>query len=185
MNITQNMFENNTATKQGGAIYYDYNRPVLSNNTFVNNQAVYGHDIASYPVKIVMNGSDIDYMSITNVGSGIEYSYDITLVLLDYDNQIMVIDNQDRINIIPLNYSRSSVLGTNHGQLVEGVATFSNLIFQGQPGTSNVKFVASSNAIDSHKIHSVFGAQISDNHIDVSFRWCKPGEIYDKNKCIK
>ena len=186
MNITQNKFENNTATEQGGAIYYDYNRPVLSNNTFVNNQAIYGHDVASYAVKIVMNGSDTDYMSITNVGSGIEYTNDITLALVDYDDQVMVLNHQDLINISPLNYSESSILSNNHGQLIEGVTTFNDLIFQGQPGISNVKFAVSSNAIDLDKIQSVFGAQISENHIDVSFRWCKPGEIYDTtNKCIK
>ena len=186
MNITQNKFEDNIATKEGGAIYYNYNRPVISNNTFIKNQAVYGRDIASYPVKIVMNDNYVDYMSITSVGSGIKYTNDITLALVDYDNQVMVLDNQNLININPLNYSNSSILGTNHDQLFEGVETFSDLIFQGQPGISNVKFVVSSNAIDSNKIQSVFGVQISENHIDVSFRWCKPGEIYDTtNKCIK
>ena len=186
MNTTQNRFENNTATKQGGAIFYDYNRPVLQNNVYINNQALYGPNIASYPVKIVFNGSDTDYMSIVNVGSGIEIHNEFVLALVDYDNQVMVSNDQDLISINPLNFSESSILSNKHGQLMEGVTAFNKLLFRSQPGTSNVKFVASSNAIDSDKIQSVFGTQISDNYIDVSFRWCKPGEIYDNiNSCVQ
>ena len=183
--MTRNKFENNTGTQEGGAIYYNYNRPVLNNNTFTNNQALYGPNIASYPVKIVMRNDDIDYMSLTNVGSGIKYKNEIKLTLLDYDNQEMVLNSQDIININPLNSSQSSIQGTNYGQLENGVTIFDDLTFISIPGTENVKFVATSSAIDTDKIQNVFGSQISDNQIDVSFRWCKPGEIYDKvDKCI-
>ena len=186
MNITRNKFENNTATLYGGAIYYDYNRPFFSNNTFINNQASYGSDVGSYPVKIVLRGGSTDQISIINVGSGIRYENDLTLALVDYDDQEMVSNNQDLIKINPLNSSGSFILGTNFGQLTNGVTTFDNLIFISQPGTTNVKYIASSSSIDTDKIQSVFGRQISDNQIDVSFRWCKPGEIYDKvDKCIK
>ena len=186
MNITQNTFRRNNGTKEGGAIYYDYNRPVISNNTFINNQASYGSNIASYPVKIVMRDSNTDHMSLESVGSGIKYENDLTLALLDYDNQEMVSNDQDLININPLDFTQSSILGTNYGQLKDGVTTFSDLTFINHPGHANVKFVATSNAIDTDKIQAIFGSQISDNQIDVSFRWCKPGEFYDQvDKCIR
>ena len=186
MNITQNKFENNVATKEGGAIYYNYNRPVISNNTFIKNQAIYGRDIASYPVKIVMKDRNTDDMSLYNVGSGIKYEENITLALLDYDNQEIVSNNQDLININPVNFSQSSILGTNYGQLREGVTTFDDLTFISHPGYENIKFIATSSAIDTDKIQTVFGSQISDNQIDVSFRWCKPGELYDQvDRCIQ
>ena len=185
MSITQNKFESNIGLEKGGAIYYNYNRPTISNNIFINNQALYGPNIASYPVKIVMRNSNKDFMSLVNVGSGIKYENDITLALLDYDDQEMVLNSQDRININPLNFLQSSIKGTNYGQLKNGVAAFSDLIFISHPGTTNVKFVATSKVIDTDKIQNVFGSQISYNQIDVSFRWCKPGEIYDQvDRCI-
>ena len=185
LNMNHNVFEGNTATQDGGVIYYDYNRPVIKNSIFINNHALYGQNIASYPVKIGINDSSFDHMSFTNVGSGVVYDK-VTFVLLDYDNQTMVLNNQDYIKINPSNFSQSSVLGTNHGQLTNGIASFSNLILQHQPGASNITFVASSKAIDKNKIESVFGSPISDNTIDVSFRWCKPGEIYDNiNSCVQ
>ena len=97
----------------------------------------------------------------------------------------MVLNSQDLISINPFNISQSSIQGTNYGQLIDGVTTFDDLTFISHPGTKNAKFVATSSAIDTDKIQNVFGSQISDNHIDVSFRWCKPGEIYDEvDKCI-
>ena len=184
--MNHNVFEGNTATQDGGVIYYDYNRPVIKNSIFINNHALYGPNIASYPVKIGINDSSFDHMSFTNVGSGVVYEDEIRLVLLDYDDQAMVLNSQDYIKINPSNFSQSSVLGTNHGQLTNGIASFSNLILQHQPGASNITFIASSKAIDKNKIESVFGSPISDNTIDVSFRWCKPGEIYDKvDSCVR
>ena len=186
MNITQNRFESNTATREGGGIYYNYKRPVMSNNTFINNQASYGPNIASYPVKIVFNDSATDNMSITDIGSGIKYENTIILALVDYDNQVIKSNSKDLININSANFSESSILSINNAQLNQGIASFNDLIFQGQPGSSNIKFVASSPAIDTKKIQTIFGSQISDNQIDASFRWCKPGEIYDLNKsCVQ
>ena len=181
LNTTENRFVENTAEKEGGAIYYDYNRPEISSNIFVDNQAQYGSDIASYPVKIVNNGSRTDSMSISNIGSGIQYDDTITLALLDYDNQTMVLNDQDSITINPSDFSQSSIFGTNYGLLTDGVTSFSGLTFTNQPGAMNVPFVASSKAIDTDKINNVFGSQISDNIIDISFRWCQPGEIDDQN----
>ena len=185
MNITQNKFKNNIGVKEGGAIYYNYNRPVLSRNAFTNNQASYGPNIASYPVKIAIRNSSINFMSLTNVGSGVKYENDIALALLDYDDQEMVLNSQDLININPFSFSHSSILGINYGQLENGVAVFNDLTFISNPGDTDVKFSVTSSAIDIDKMQNVFGSQISDNQIDVSFRWCKPGEIYDQvNKCI-
>ena len=177
LNVTQNTFDSNQAIRSGGVIYYDYNRPTLSNNIYLNNQAQYGSVIASYPVKIIMNGSSTDSISIDNVGSGIQYDSQLHLALVDYDNQTMLLDSQDSITINPLNFSESSIFGTNTGLLQNGVSSFTDLIFENQPGATDVVFVSSSKAIDSTKINEVFGSNISDNYIHVSFRWCKPGEI--------
>jgi predicted outer membrane repeat protein len=52
-NITNSIFKNNYAGVNGGAIKYTFYPPLISqNNTFINNTAMYGSPIASYPVQM-------------------------------------------------------------------------------------------------------------------------------------
>ena len=57
MNISETTFDTNSGVSQGGAIYYNYNKPTIINTTFTNNTANYGSDFASYAVSIIMNGN--------------------------------------------------------------------------------------------------------------------------------
>jgi hypothetical protein len=51
--ITNSSFINNSAGVKGGAIKYNYNKPAFQgNNTFTNNKALYGNNLASYPVML-------------------------------------------------------------------------------------------------------------------------------------
>ena len=109
-------------------------------------------------------------MSINNVGSGIANTEEIKFSLLDYDNQIMVQNSFSQIIITSVNSSTSSVAGTNSKQMKSGVATFDNLIAISAPGSSNVKFKASSKAISNSKIIGAFGSSISNNTISFNFR---------------
>ena len=65
------LFDSNIAISQGGALYYNYKRPQLNQNIYINNQAIYGNDIASYAVKVRFNASFSDQMTITDIASGI------------------------------------------------------------------------------------------------------------------
>jgi predicted outer membrane repeat protein len=177
LTVNDTSFESNRAIEKGGAIYYDFARPSMNNLTFANNEALYGKNIASYPVKIRIYESRIDTMEIDNVASGLVYAETLYLSLVDYDSQVMVLDSESIIQINPVNFSESSLEGTNFGLLREGVTSFSNLIFSNKPGAVDKLFIATTSAIDSDKITTVFGEQISQNIISVSFRWCKPGEI--------
>ena len=52
-NVSGNEFVQNQAAAYGGALFYDLYQPYgLENNTFENNTAVYGNNIASYPFKL-------------------------------------------------------------------------------------------------------------------------------------
>ena len=124
-------------------------------------------------------------MSINNVGSGIANTEEIKFSLLDYDNQIMVQNSVSQIIITSVNSSTSSVAGTNSKQMKSGVATFDNLIAISAPGSSNVKFKASSKAISNSKIIGAFGSSISNNTISFNFRDCKPGEYILDNTCVE
>ena len=74
-------FYNSVAEVKGGAIYYDLYRPVFNNISFSNNSAQYGNDIASYPIKIKLRGSDSDQIILQNVVSGQIHSQHLNLSL--------------------------------------------------------------------------------------------------------
>ena len=160
----------------GGVLYYNYRRPMLIQNTFINNTAPYGHNIASYPVRIANFDSMSESMSLNNVGSGI-YLHDslpssnksyLKLALVDYDDQIMVLSNSSKISIINTDNS-SSVIGTSEMVTTQGVAQFDNIGFISTPGLTNVMFEASSEDIDNHKVSRLDLA--INNTIIVNFRY--------------
>lgn len=88
--IEDNRFINNSALKDGGAIKYDSYPPVLTNNTYTNNQAVYGTNVASYPVKIMkLNGTRLEeFTSVTDAPSGEALEYSVHLAIVDVDGVI-------------------------------------------------------------------------------------------------
>ena len=174
--INTTTFSSNYATSQGGAIYYSFNRPIVIKTTFINNTADYGPDFASYAIRIVMNGNSSAQMAFDNIASGVQYDQEVKLSLVDYDDQTMSLISIKQITINPVNKTVVSMKGTNSGLLRNGVATFNNLIFNTQPGSTNIQFIASSKAIDSIKVKEVYGS-VSSNLISVNFRFCKPGEI--------
>ena len=184
LTLTDLVFTNNNAIRQGGAIYYDYVRPRIEEVEYTNNSAEYGLNIASYPVKIrQINSTEID-VYLRNVGSGIVYDTILYFGLYDYDGQIMVLDNSDQIVISAIDTQAISISGTNVGLLSQGVASFDNLIFVSTPGSTDISYRATSKAIDTDKIENVFGQTINDNNIYVNFRFCRPGEIItSSNQC--
>ena len=184
LTLTDLVFTNNNAIRQGGAIYYDYARPTIERIEYISNSAQYGLDIASYPTKIKLVNSTQNDVYINNVGSGITYEQTLNFGLYDYDDQIMVLDNSDQLTISAVDNHTSSISGPNVGLLNKGTTSFDNLRFISTIGSTNIHYRATSKAIDKDKIQSVFGQTISDSNIYVDFRFCKPGEfITSSNQC--
>ena len=46
-------FQHNQAATEGGAVFYQSYKPLMSDLTFTDNSAPYGSDLASYPVQIM------------------------------------------------------------------------------------------------------------------------------------
>ena len=185
LSIDNSTFDSNSAETKGGAIYYGYNRPMLADMLFSNNSATYGPDLASYAVKIRIQGSDTETIVLDNIGSGIVNEEPFTLELLDFDNQVMILNNENQITISAMNRSQASVSGANSRQLDSGVATFDSFIAIGDPGSKGVKFQASSKSISNAKVTQVHGTAF-DNLIDINFRMCKPGEYTSSSKeCVE
>lgn len=90
MDIEKNLFSHNVAQQYGGGIRYDVYRPTFLNNTFENNTAVYGPNIASYPIKIKQQNSDIENIILHDIGSGVTNNASVYFALYDHDEQIYV-----------------------------------------------------------------------------------------------
>ena len=103
--FVSNLFLNNQANSEGGAIKWQGSMPYLKNNNFSNNVAVYGNDIATIPLKIRMKISlknpkfDCDFSkdlseiyNISNfycVSSGIALNYLLHFEILDVYSNIV------------------------------------------------------------------------------------------------
>jgi len=181
LSVQNTLFRLNNATRMGGAIYYSFKRPDLPNIVFENNTAPYGPNLASYAVKIRRYEGTSDDILIDNVGAGIKYDKEIKLALLDYDNQVMVLNSVNEITIISSASNVTSVSGTNSVLQENGIGTFENLIVLGIHGSRGVKFQASSKAIDTSKITQVYGGPVSNNTVTVNFRECMPGEYIESS----
>ena len=176
LNISNSTFELNTAITQGGAIYYSYNRPTLQSIFFTKNKAGYGANIASYPIKIKMIDSSGGLMTLNNMVSGKTYESPIQLSLVDFDEQVMILNNINQILISSINRNLISLKGVSTALVRNGIATFTNVIANAVPGSSNIFLQASSKAIDSSKVKEVYKT-VNENLISVNFRYCEPGEI--------
>ena len=150
---------------------------------YLNNSALYGQNVASYAVKVILEGSVSDKMKINNIGPGIPYDKTLKFIVKDFDNQIMVLDSQNQISITPADPSIAKVKGFNIQPLVNGVASFENLIVHADAGSSGIILDVTSKSIDKRKINDIFGSQISDNTIELNLRFCKPGERILSNIC--
>ena len=67
--IKDNIFANNFALLEGGAIKWNDEMPIISNNTFWNNIAVYGENIASFPLRISLKNYETKNYSFKIINS--------------------------------------------------------------------------------------------------------------------
>ena len=170
------------AEAKGGAIFYDLYRPELENNTFVNNTARYGNDIASYPIKIKLKDIDSDSIMLNDVVSGQMYSPTLVFLLVDHDEQQIFTDSFSTIKINSLS-NNTSLDGTLVVAVNQGEATFDELILIAKPGSTNVEFQISSAAVDEDIINLQYNGTINQKNIDASFRYCESGEIETNDVC--
>lgn len=144
-------FTNNRAVKYGGAIYYDTYRPSFVRTTYSNNTAPYGPNVASYPVKVIVFGTETSGLTLNDVASGQKYPKTIKLSLVDFDNQIVTDAISGTVSISPI-AGDTNTLGRSSEGLVQGNAQFEEIIFISKPGSKNVTFAVSTNAIPRSKL---------------------------------
>lgn len=106
--IRSSTFKLNIANKDGGAIKWKEKKPEIddSTNIYSENQAVFGPDIASYPIKmgleiIEKSSNKIVYSSklssniaeLLNISAGNAIQYRIVVKILDYYDNIVYSEN--------------------------------------------------------------------------------------------
>ncbi|CAI2379704.1 unnamed protein product [Moneuplotes crassus] len=186
LGMANSIFINNTGVAEGGAISYNYSPPSQTNVTFEGNQAPYGPDYASYPVRIgVINGAATDEIIIDDVGPGIVLEEPIQLGLFDYNGQIMILDSSSQLTIDFVNNSVGSISGINHAIIQKGLATFEDFSSDVEPGAKAVLFKVSSNVLNANKIRDVLNKTDIAQRIVMNFRFCKPGEQILNHKCVR
>ena len=184
LSIKDSSFKSNKAYEAGGAIYYDVYRPNMINNAFYNNSAVYGNNIASYPIKIKEKDSSQDQIVLNNIGSGISGNISFVFGLYDFDDQVVSLDNVSQITIRSI-VNNTLVSGSTSIKVIKGIAKFDSVIFTSFPGYKNISFGLTSNAIDLAKVRKQISLNYTLNNILVSFRFWSPGEIIAKDICIE
>ena len=145
---------------------------MVLNNTFEGNQAKYGVNVSSYAIKI-------DPLTETYVVDdaipGRPYPSKIEFNLIDADDQVTRLDSQSIVRVLQLSLD-GRVSGTNSIILKEGKASFSSIVFESVPGTQNIKYGLSSNALEDEKLKRVFGDDYTQEGLTVNFRYCISGE---------
>ena len=178
--IKDNTFTQNSAASDGGAMYYDFFKPTTMGNTFTDNTALYGPNLAGYPVKI-----EVESLPNQTYVSGQQIEKTIQYKLVDHDGVTIATDDDSVITISPVE-STDKVIGNTDVTVNKGVATFQDVTFISKPGAKQVSYTVSSSNIDETKISGAFGMQMSDTiqTLTMDFRECIVGEEQSSNMCI-
>ena len=177
--ITNSTFARNSAGRKGGAIVWNRFKPTLSDLTFSNNSALYGNNIASFPVQLAIN--TLSSTSLSFIPSGQTAETPISVALLDHYGEIVTTDSVSLADLFPVHSSNTSVTGTTRVLAEKGTFEFGSYVITCAPGeATQVKIVT--NGIDTGKTEP--GAEVAtDLVLDVSMRKCLLGESQLANAC--
>jgi hypothetical protein len=189
--VTSNDFSSNSAGLKGGAIYWTQQQPTFLNNSFKDNAAVYGPDVASFGIKMKtmdLEGSEgklskVSETSYDNIASGQRLPQPIIVALVDHAGQVMKTDNSSSASIFPADTANVTVTGNSKVTAVEGVYYFTEVKFSAQPG-ANIKALFSSDALDALTTGDS-GYSTEPLSVDMQTRECQSGEALVGKDCVQ
>ncbi|CAG9331088.1 unnamed protein product [Blepharisma stoltei] len=189
-------FTKNSASLNGGGIYFDNEEPGLKNNIFKDNSAIYGNDVASYPVKLMVVNEDgtlaenfngralsqipISTFNLTDVASGQKSSKPLLIALVDTFDQIVSSDHVSTGEIRPI--SSAIVDGTIRVTAVNGIFNFSSYTISAEPET-DVQIKVFSPNIDISKALISGSSSSQSLYINAKMRSCRTGEVKNGKLC--
>ena len=147
----------------------------MSNNSYANNSAEYGPNIASIPFKVVEQGTINDQIYLNDIPSGLQYESSIKLMLVDREGQVMNLENE-AVAKIRTSSTLSRISGFDSAKFTRGMTEINGVTFAHYPGANDTLFNVTLTNSDTI---------IKNMPIYVSFRYCQPGEIISENQCSR
>ncbi|CDW88698.1 UNKNOWN [Stylonychia lemnae] len=180
--LINNSFVGNSVGTSGGAIYYDLYRPkMIKSNLFQQNMAIYGPNIASFPVKLQNQNERQD--EAFQFASGIEIENLMIYNLYDQDDQQYILDGNSYCNIGSYDIL-VSIQGRQKVQAFEGSCSFSGITIIAMPSYESQIYIES-DAIDKQKLQKIDLIENQKLKESINFRKCNIGEVNQNQKCIK
>jgi hypothetical protein len=180
-NLSNNSFIHNYSNSKGGAISWSDIMPNLEGNLFHNNSAIYGENIASYPITLEVLYSEDAYDTF-NVVPGQPAGITLFLKLIDHYGQIYAIDNRSTADLIGYNYTE--VNGEISVAAEAGWFTFKDFTLLGVPDSDGI-FEITSSAIPTFKQLRANDSReyVASVYFNVYFRECVRGEYSVAQSC--
>ena len=169
--ISNTTFSNNYAQNSGGGFIYDLYRPTLSNIVFINNSALYGPNIASYPIKIKIGDTSINTVTVNDAVSG-QVTQAFTFNILDFDDQVITLDSVSKITVRP-STAGAQIDGKSIGVANAGVVYMDRVVLISMPGSTNVVFSVTPSTINVDIAKAVYGDNYKLPSIIANFRYCQ------------
>jgi len=180
-------FVSNSASSEGGSIRWKTVSPHISSNTYQNNTAPYGADIASYAVGMGLVISSSRLLSeeplayIEGITPGQEIEKLVEVALRDKHENIVATDNSTEATLESLN---ATIGGKTTVTAVNGVITFEKITVTGVIN-QNITVVIRASSIETNQ------QQVKDDETEfnpdlsviVSLRDCKVGEENTGDQC--
>lgn len=187
--IIGNLFQQNKAEKEGGAVTWSGAFPTFSSNIYEENQAKYAPNIASFPVKIApiaASGAALEpsvTLRLTNIASGHLNTETLQFGLFDHLDALVTVDSESSAQLLPVNQSLLSVFGATMAVAKEGLFAFARFGFTGQPGSIQYLTVVT-DGVDL-KLQAKDRVEYWEKVlIEVQFRECVSGESDADGVCI-
>mmetsp|Transcript_33503 Transcript_33503/g.58684 ORF Transcript_33503/g.58684 Transcript_33503/m.58684 type:complete len:1193 (+) Transcript_33503:2-3580(+) len=160
----------------GGAVYWNGLVPVNSSNTFVDNTAVYGPNLASYGIRLARLNDKLEIADVLTdtEAPGQFLTHKLLLGLFDCYGQLVKTDNSSYVYLtMSLN---TKLAGSDTAIAREGIFNYTLIKVLTQPGT-NASVVAT------HSSHTkeISGLEYS---FDIRLRECVVGEITLPDQCV-
>ena len=194
--VKSNVFKDNYASIDGGAVHWQESPPVFEGNEYEGNQAVYGANIASFAVALAPISSSfqrIPYQddslevpvayTLPNFVSGQLYTSTLRFGLFDHLSQLVSIANSSYIEMETVD--NTTISGQFKESSSQGVFEMSKFTVIAEPGSTRIIHFAT-DAVDKERS----GARndsvryVPTIAVKVNLRLCEPGETNSNSECV-
>jgi hypothetical protein len=189
--VSGSSFTQNTAEVNGGALAWANNQPTLSTNSFADNKAKYGADVASFPMKlgaVNKEGELIEDRRLSEyigIASGQNLPEPVRIALVDHYGQVVRTDNSSEGEISGGNSKEVTLTGQTKVSSDDGIFVFDSFVISATPGTS-ISLSVQTSSIDVKGADSRGEGEGYSATLQLNFetRLCQSGEALVNKDCL-